>query len=857
MIDFNKTLLDKLEIDTNEYVNPLIYDYIAKEFAEFINDGILYEEGCDEFGNLEMVSLETKPLIRRYTWNSFLEEYTGSTYRDFYSYNNESELPETFDNRFDEDYKYMPSFDDFCDYIISNYRTDIIENAIIEGKNIKKFKDQDIIDSFINNELSNIFNDTCMNCFWELNPDMDKLYLRGCELLKVDPIDDPSLLEMKEPSDELISFMKNLMNKNIAKAFNLKNELPHSKYIKETMEKWNEQIRFIESPTRKCKASDVFRIIDRCFSVLKDILSFDIGYEKTKHKLAYKDISELLSENKEKWVSQVVYKLSYYNSLIITHYNIPYKEVFAYEGCVKYIYTYNALTIFESLFLEESLKEKIKPFVNINPKESYKEARKINRKFHIHLGETNTGKTYEAREALKKAKTGMYLAPLRLLALENQDLLFKSGCACSLLTGEEEDLVQDSTHLSATVELCDLTHKYDVCVIDECQLIIDEDRGHAWSQAILGVNADEIHLCAATCAENILIKMIDDCGDAYEIVRHERNTELLIDEESFDSLRDVKDGDALIVFSRKQVLRVAASLFKHGISCSIIYGGLPYETRKKQFEMFLNGKTSVLVSTDAIAMGVNLPIKRIVFLDIYKFDGKVRRMLMPSEIKQIAGRAGRAGIFDVGYVTAKSSDKSFIEKALNQNIGQIKSAKIAFPKILLQIDDSLSNTLKAWRDLADYSFYKKTNIDRQLLLLSELRNYDFDKITQFKLINIPFNEKEDSLMIQWKNYVKSLGDGVCSIKMPHIFNSDDLGILESLYKSLDLYYSFCKTIELEYDNKEVQAKKRSIAEIMHECLVNDIISYKNSCIYCGKELPWDHRYSQCQSCYNSGAYYYY
>lgn len=857
MIDFNKTLLDKLEKDAYEYVNPLIYDYVAKEFAEFINNGSLYEEGCDEFGNLEMVSLETKPSLRSYKWDNFLEEYTGSTYRDCYSHYNQATYPETFQNSFDDEYRYMPEFDAFCDYIISKHRGDIVENALYELEDTKNITEKDIFNSLMDNELRDIHNDVSLTCFGELNPDMAKLYLRGCDLLEIDPIDDPSLLEMKEPSDKLVLFMKNLMNENIAKAFNLKNELPHSKFLKKNICRWQEQIQFIESPTKKCKACDVFRITDMCFSVLNDILSFDIGYEKTKHKLAYKAISELLAENKEKWVSQIIYKLAYYNALIITHYNIPYKEVFAYEGCAKYIYTYNALTIFESFFLEESLKEKIKPFVNINPKESYQEARKINRKFYIHLGETNTGKTYEAREALKRAKTGMYLAPLRLLALENQDLLLKAGCACSLLTGEEEDLVQNSTHLSATVELCDLTHKYDVCVIDECQLIIDEDRGHAWSQAILGVNADEIHLCAATCAENILIKIIDDCGDAYEIVRHERNTELLMDEESFNSLRDVKDGDALIVFSRKQVLRVAASLFKHGVSCSIIYGGLPYETRKKQFEMFLNGKTSVLVSTDAIAMGVNLPIKRVVFLDIYKFDGKVRRMLMPAEVKQIAGRAGRAGIFEVGYVSAKSSDKSFIEKALKQNISQIKSAKIAFPKILLQIDDSLSNTLKAWRDLADYSFYQKTNIDRQLLLLSELRSYDFDKITQFKLINIPFNEKDDSLMMQWKIYVKSLSDGASFIKMPHIFNSDDLGILESLYKSLDLYYSFCKITELEYDNKEVQAKKRSIAETMHECLVNDIVSYKNSCIYCGKELPWDHRYSQCQSCYNSGAYYYY
>ena len=61
---------------------------------------------------------------------------------------------------------------------------------------------------------------------------------------------------------------------------------------------------------------------------------------------------------------------------------------------------------------------------------------------------------------------------------------------------------------------------------------------------------------------------------------------------------------------------------------------------------FLERETEVVVSTDAIGMGLNLPIRRIVFVETRKFDGTSRRSLLPEEIRQIAGRAGRFGLYE-------------------------------------------------------------------------------------------------------------------------------------------------------------------------------------------------------------------
>jgi len=61
-------------------------------------------------------------------------------------------------------------------------------------------------------------------------------------------------------------------------------------------------------------------------------------------------------------------------------------------------------------------------------------------------------------------------------------------------------------------------------------------------------------------------------------------------------------------------------------------------------------QTDILIATDAIAMGLNLPIKTILFYKVTKYDGRTDRVLSPSEVQQIAGRAGRYNMQDVGYV---------------------------------------------------------------------------------------------------------------------------------------------------------------------------------------------------------------
>ena len=211
-------------------------------------------------------------------------------------------------------------------------------------------------------------------------------------------------------------------------------------------------------------------------------------------------------------------------------------------------------------------------------------------------------------------------------------------------------------------------------------------------------------------AEDIIVQMIRRCGDTFKILRHKRNTRLTLEEKPYSLKKDLKKGDALIVFSKKSVLALAAHLENQGVHCSVIYGSLPPATRREQVRRFLEKETEVVVSTDAIGMGLNLPIRRIVFIETRKFDGVGRRSLLPEEIKQIAGRAGRFGLYDEGFV-AVLDDLELIKDGLKRRPIPIMKAYIGFPEQLLKLPAEIDTLVKIWAGMETPSIYEKMEVD--------------------------------------------------------------------------------------------------------------------------------------------------
>lgn len=455
-----------------------------------------------------------------------------------------------------------------------------------------------------------------------------------------------------------------------------------------------------------------------------------------------------------------------------------------------------------------------------NPAMDYPNARKLYRHFILHVGPTNTGKTYKALQALKSASSGVYLAPLRLLAMEVQDKLIDEGILCSMLTGEEENLIEGSTIMSSTVEKINLHEKYEIGIIDECQMIADDSRGGSWTRAILGLAAETIYLCMSPDAVDICIKLIDLCGDTYEIVECTRNTELIF--KGNITRADIEKNDAVILFSRRRVLEVAKEIKEQfGLKPSVVYGALPYKARKQQVDLYNSGRTDIIVATDAIGMGMNLPIRRVVFAEDEKFDGVCLRPLLHSEIKQIAGRAGRFGMFDEGYVVGLKSI-SGIKAGLDIKYKPITKAYIPFPEeALSHNDDKLSSILSKWEEVKYPEMFVQQNISLMLDKVNYLEQYypHFTKRDMLKLSMVMFDENNESLLMIWKKYVDLYNSGR-PIWMPEVLSwCKDLQTNEYLYKELDLFYSFHKMMGLPFDYNDLMEKKELLIELINKCLL--------------------------------------
>ena len=515
---------------------------------------------------------------------------------------------------------------------------------------------------------------------------------------------------------------------------------------------------------------------------------------------------------------------------------------------------------------EQRLRDALLSAVPEHYRDLYPLARQMQRHFYLHLGTTNSGKTYEGVQRLKYAQQGIYLGPLRLLAAEQFDTLNMMDVPCSLVTGEEQIRVPGSRVQASTVEMADMKTHYDVAVIDECQMMADRDRGGAWTAAILGLCADEIHACASPDAEGLLTDIIRDCGDDITIVRHERMTPLQLEREAFHFTGSVRPGDALIVFSKARVHAVAAELRGKGYRVSLVYGALPPDVRRDQAQRFQRGETEVVVSTDAIAMGMNLPIKRVVFLECEKYDGDITRTLTDAEFKQIAGRAGRYGIYDIGYVNAFGF-KPLVAQALRKPLPPLTEAVIRFPESLLGIPLPLTQIINQWLMMEEHGCFSKASTVRMATLAAMLENDRTDKNLLYRFLCIPFDETEPELLSRWKTMYQAesrhehapILEEIPELLVPEDCTVSMLDGLEADYRRCDLYYNYARLFLPEPDAvlDEIQRRKDLISRGIIHILSTQKLNAK-TCISCKRRLPWNWPYRMCDNCYKqqTGVRYY-
>jgi len=497
----------------------------------------------------------------------------------------------------------------------------------------------------------------------------------------------------------------------------------------------------------------------------------------------------------------------------------------------------------------------------------HSDARRINRKIIYHMGPTNSGKTYHAIQALSKAKNGCYLAPLRLLASELYDTLNQLGAKTTLLTGEEVIETPDATHFASTIEMAKLSERFECCVIDEIQMLTDTQRGWAWTRALVNIQADEVHICGDHSVLELVKQILALCGDTLEIRNYERKTELTVLNHQIP-LTQLQKSDALIVFSRRNALKYKADLEDLDFKVSIVYGRLSPEVRREQARKFDMGETDIMVSTDAIAMGMNLPVQRIVFSALSKFIDNKEIPLTFSEIKQIAGRAGRFGRFPVGHVTTLNRVEDGImtlKNALAHNLSQSDKAMVGpdldiFKSVNHALEAnslpilSLSEFLRLFNTMTFQKPFYCVDMKEMIELAEMVEAADEDRLLSYSEIfgfacapvNLGLIEHVQYYLWILNHYVSNQ----LILNEPIDDRSDNIDYLETSIKCVELY----QWLSRHFDNKNFSFDEQVLLDNKQKAIerLNELLSDKISktCSSCGCKMSNNAKFNICEECFS-------
>ena len=287
------------------------------------------------------------------------------------------------------------------------------------------------------------------------------------------------------------------------------------------------------------------------------------------------------------------------------------------------------------------------------------------------LGPTNTGKTHYAIDRMLGYRTGIIGLPLRLLAREVYDRIvaIRGPSVVALVTGEERIVPERTQYWVCTVEAMPDGMGADFVAIDEIQLCADPERGHVFTDRLLRARGThETLFMGAETMRGAIAELVPGA----QFMKRERFSTLIYS--GSRKLSRMRPRSAIVGFSVDNVYAIAELIRRQKGGAAVVMGALSPRTRNAQVEMYQNGDVDYLVATDAIGMGLNLDIDHVAFSSTSKFDGRRMRDLMPNELAQIAGRAGRYmsdGTFGVTG-EARPLDEGVVEAITNHRFAPLK-----------------------------------------------------------------------------------------------------------------------------------------------------------------------------------------
>ncbi|HEV7815412.1 MAG TPA: helicase-related protein, partial [Janthinobacterium sp.] len=229
----------------------------------------------------------------------------------------------------------------------------------------------------------------------------------------------------------------------------------------------------------------------------------------------------------------------------------------------------------------------------------------------------------------------------------------------------------------------------------------------------------------------------------------------------------LRRGDALIAFSRRDVLMWRDLATDMGLAVATVYGNLSPEVRRAQAQRFRDGAADVVVGTDAIAMGLNMPISRIVMTTTVKFNGQDEEEISAALARQIAGRAGRFGVHQEGLVAGYDAETHEVMRALlKEKPVPLNASGFAVAPTLEHVhriasvtgETSLARLLKRFIhniDVPDGFFYPRITEDQSERAVW-LDTLPLSVAEKFTMSLVPVSSKVVSLQGAWEHWAVSL-----------------------------------------------------------------------------------------------------
>ena len=323
---------------------------------------------------------------------------------------------------------------------------------------------------------------------------------------------------------------------------------------------------------------------------------------------------------------------------------------------------------------------------------------------------TGTGKSLVATgahfAALARGERTFYTAPIKALVSEKFFALIDVFGAenVGMLTGDaavnaKAPIVCCTAEVLANIALREGAEA-DIgqVVMDEFHFYAEPDRGWAWQVPLLELPQAQFLLMSATLGD--VTRFIDDLSRrtrretvvvtsvnrpvplTYEWAvtpMHETIEELLTTHQApvyvvhFTQVAALERAQALTsinICTREEKDRIAeliggfrfspgfgktlSRLVKHGVG--VHHAGMLPKYRRLVEQLAQAGLLKVICGTDTLGVGINVPIRTVVFTGLAKYDGRRQRMLKAREFHQIAGRAGRAGFDTAGTVVVQAPE---------------------------------------------------------------------------------------------------------------------------------------------------------------------------------------------------------